>query len=94
MIPPQRNKNERDFIFVVKAGTALSMGLMAAFIYSLKSVHPNIQISFTLGTVAAFLIAAVASWKFCAVLYRDETGEAGDDDLDEQGDGIGQRHSI
>ena len=79
MTPPQRNKNERDFIFVVKAGTALSMGLMAAFIYSLKSVHPNIHLRFTLGTIAAFLIAAVASWKFCAVLYRDETGEAGDD---------------
>ena len=81
MMPPQRNKNERDFIFVVKAGTALSLGLMAAFLFSLKSVHPSIQISFTLGTVAAFLIAAVASWKFCAVLYRDETGSPGDDGI-------------
>lgn len=79
MIPPQRNKNERDFIFVVKAGTAVSMGLMAAFLYSLKTVHPSIQLIFTLGTVAAFIITAVASWKFCAVLYRDETGEPGDD---------------
>ena len=79
MTPPQRNKNERDFIFVVKAGTALSMGLMAAFLYSLKTVHPTIRLEFTLGTVAAFIIAAFASWKFCALLYRDETGEAGDD---------------
>ena len=79
MSQPPRNKNERDFIFVVKAGTALSMGLMAGFLYSLKTVHPSIRLEFTLGTVAAFLIAAFASWKFCALLYRDETGEAGDD---------------
>ena len=79
MILPQRNKNERDFIFVVKAGTALSMGLMAGFLYSLKTVHPSIRLDFTLGSVAAFIIAALVSWKFCAALYRDETGEAGDD---------------
>lgn len=79
MTPPPRNKNERDFIFVVKAGTSLSMGLMAGFLYSLKTVHPSIRLDFTLGTVAAFIIAALASWKFCALLYRDETGEAGDD---------------
>ena len=79
MTQPPRNKNERDFIFVVKAGTAVSMGLMAGFLYSLKTVHPSIRLEFTLGTVAAFIIAAFASWKFCALLYRDETGEAGDD---------------
>jgi hypothetical protein len=79
MIQPPRNKNERDFIFVVKAGTALSMGSMSGFLYSLKAVHPAIRIEFTLGTVAAFFIAAFCSWKFCALLYRDETGEPGDD---------------
>ena len=79
MTQPPRNKNERDFIFVVKVGTALSMGLMAGFLYSLKTVHPSIRLEFTLGTVIAFTIAAFASWKFCALLYRDETGETGDD---------------
>ena len=52
-------KDERDFVRVVQAGTALGLGVMAAFLYSLKQVHPSIRLEFTIGTVVTFLAAAV-----------------------------------
>ena len=58
---------------VVQIGTALSMGVMAAFLVSLKQVHPSIELRFGVGAIVAFLIAAVASWRFCAMLVRAET---------------------
>jgi hypothetical protein len=69
--PPPNN--ERDFMRVVKIGTSLSMGLMAAFLISLKQVHPSIEFRFGFGAIAAFLIAAVASWRFCAMLAGPDT---------------------
>jgi len=74
-MPNQPPGNQREFMRVVKIGTALSMGLMAGFLYSLKKVHPTIELRFTIGTVIAFLIAAVASWKFCAMLARSNESE-------------------
>jgi hypothetical protein len=73
-VPDQKPpNNERDFMRVVKIGTSLSMGMMAAFLVSLKQVHPSIELRFGFGAVAAFLIAAAASWRFCALLGRSES---------------------
>src|SRR5262245_46926603 len=58
---------------VVTIGTSLSMGVMAAFLVSLKQVHPTIEFRFGFGAIAAFLIAAVASWRFCGMLARSES---------------------
>ena len=63
---------------VVKIGTSLSMGLMAAFLISLKQVHPSIEFRFGFGAIAAFLVTAVASWRFCGLLARRES--AGESD--------------
>ncbi|MBK7998753.1 MAG: hypothetical protein IPK15_08550 [Verrucomicrobia bacterium] len=68
-------KDERDFVQVVKFSTALGLGLMAAFLYSLKQVHPNIVLEFGFGTVLAFLVTAVFSWLFCNVLFKGEFDE-------------------
>ena len=68
-------KDERDFIQVVKLSTALGLGLMAAFLYSLKQVHPHIVLEFGFGTVMAFLLTAVFSWLFCNVLFKGEFDE-------------------
>ena len=68
-------KDERDFVRVVKFGTALGLGLMAAFLYSLKQVHPQIVIEFGFGTVVAFLVTAAFSWAFCGVLFKGEFNE-------------------
>jgi hypothetical protein len=48
------------------------MGLMAGFLFSLKQVHPTIEFRFGWGTVAAFLITAAVSWKFCDVIARPD----------------------
>jgi uncharacterized membrane protein len=69
------SKDEQDFVRVVKVATALGMGVMAAFLYSLKQVHPAIRLEFTLGTVLTFIITAVFSWAFCAVLFKGEFNE-------------------
>lgn len=57
---------------VVKVGIALSMGLMAAFLFSLKQVHPSIELRFGLGTVAGFIGAWAVSWRFCNILTRQD----------------------
>lgn len=70
-------KDERDFVWVVKAASALGLGLMAAFLYSLKQVHPSIRLEITLGTGIAFLVTAVFTWMFCGILFKGEFDEDG-----------------
>jgi high-affinity Fe2+/Pb2+ permease len=69
------SKDEQDFVRVVKIATALGMGLMAGFLFSLKQVHPSIRLEFGFGTVVAFTLTAIFSWMFCGVLFRSEFDE-------------------
>jgi MFS family permease len=77
----QPEKNDRDFFRVVQWASALGMGSMAAFLYSLKQVHPHIRLEVGVGTAVSFLGAAIFSWLFCGRLARtgttDEAGGAG-----------------
>jgi hypothetical protein len=75
MNEPLPRRDERDFFRVVKISTALGMGGMAAFLYSLKQVHPDIHFRFTTGTVVIFLGVAIFSWKFCDVLAKSENAD-------------------
>ena len=70
--PHQPSKNEQDFVRVVKVATALGLGLMAAFLYSIKQVHPSLLLEFGFGALAAFVVTAVFTWIFCGVLFRSE----------------------
>jgi hypothetical protein len=65
-------KDEQDFIRVVKISTALGMGAMAAFLYSLKQVHPSIRLELGFGSLITFAVTAIFSWIFCAILFRGE----------------------
>jgi hypothetical protein len=76
MDPRKPTKDERDFVRVVKIATALGMGVMAAFLYSLKQVHPSIRLEFTFGSAVSLVVTAVFSWIFCAVLFRGEFEES------------------
>ncbi|MFM1769389.1 MAG: hypothetical protein RJA22_1918 [Verrucomicrobiota bacterium] len=67
---PSPEKNERDLFFVVKISSAVGMGTLAGFLYSLKEVHPNLRIEVGFGAVLTFLLTAAASWFFCAVMAR------------------------
>ena len=75
MDPHKPTKDERDFVGVVKFATAVSLGVMAGFLYSLKRVHPTIELEFNFGTALAFLITASFSWFFCGVLFKGEFNE-------------------
>jgi len=72
MSEPTPQRDERDFFRVVKLSTALGLGGMAAFLYSLKQVHPDIVFRVTVGTALVFLVVAMFSWVFCGVLARGE----------------------
>ena len=80
--PHKPSKNERDFVRVVKFAAALGLGLMAAFLYSIKQVHPTLRLEFGFGALAAFVLTATLTWIFCGVLFRsefsgDSSGDAG-----------------
>jgi hypothetical protein len=68
----QPTKNDRDLGRVVKLSSALGMGVMAGFIYSVKSVHPMIRFEFSFGVVLAALLVGAATWAFFAVIFRAE----------------------
>ena len=70
--PHPPSKDERDFVRVVQFGTALGLGLMVGFLYSIKRINPDLQLEFGFGVVAAFLITAVFAWIFCGVLFKGE----------------------
>ena len=57
-------RNQRDFFLIVKISTALALGTMGAFLYSIKDISHDASLEFSLGTVVVFLIAAAAGWFF------------------------------
>ena len=73
MNEPPPTRNERDLLVVVKLSSALGMGALAAFLYSLKEVHPHIRFKITVGTVVIGVVTAVASWIFCGVMARADS---------------------
>jgi uncharacterized BrkB/YihY/UPF0761 family membrane protein len=75
MTTPPPSRNERDLLFVVKLASAVGMGALAAFLYSLKEVHPHIQFKFTIGTAVIALATGVVSWVFCGVMARADAEE-------------------
>jgi len=75
MKEPPPSRNERDLLFVVKISSAIGMGVLAGFLYSLKEVHPSLRIEFSAGTVLVALAAAVLSWFFCGIMARADAEE-------------------
>jgi hypothetical protein len=57
-------KNQRDFFRIVKIATALALGTMTAFLYSMKDISHDASLEFSAGTVISFVIAAVLGWWF------------------------------
>jgi len=68
-----RNKrpanNDRDLTRVIKYSSALGLGLMAAFLYSIKQVTPELQYKITVGTGVSFAAAAALSWAFWRLVF-------------------------
>jgi ABC-type Mn2+/Zn2+ transport system permease subunit len=51
-----------DFARVAQIASALGVGGMAAFLWSIEEVVPALKFQFTFGVVLAFLLAAAAAW--------------------------------
>ena len=68
-----RNKreanNDRDLTRVIKYSSALGLGLMAAFLYSIKQVTPELQFRISIGTGVSFVAAAALSWAFWRLVF-------------------------
>ena len=68
-----RNKrqvnNDRDLTRVIKCSSALGLGLMAAFLYSIKQVTPEFQYRISVGTGVSFVAAAALSWAFWRLVF-------------------------
>ncbi len=68
-----RNKgqanNERDLTRVIKCSSAVGLGLMAAFLYSVKQVTPEFKYKISVGTGVSFAAAAALSWAFWRLVF-------------------------
>ena len=77
-----RNKrqvnNDRDLTRVIKCSSALGLGLMAAFLYSIKQVTPELRYKISVGTGVSFAVAAALSWAFWRLVFgKPDASEKG-----------------
>ena len=61
--------NGRDLTRVIKWCSALALGLMAAFLYSIKQVTPEFQYRISFGTGVSFVAAVALSWAFWRLVF-------------------------
>jgi len=61
--------NDRDLTRVIKSASALALGLMGAFLYSIKQVTPEFQYKISVGTGVSFAAAAALSWAFWRLVF-------------------------
>ncbi len=61
---------DRGLVWVVQLSSALSLGVLAALLYSVKSVNPQIQFQPSFATAVAFALAAADSFLFWHVVFQ------------------------
>lgn len=74
-------KHERDFIRVVEFSTAVSLGLMTGFLFSIKQVNPRIEFEVTNWAILSVFVSGIVVWIACHLFFRrlaevDESGDA------------------
>lgn len=68
--------NDRDLTRVIKLSSTVGLGLMAAFLYSIKQVTPRLRCEFSFGTGVSFLLGAALSWFFWRLVFGRPDGAA------------------
>jgi hypothetical protein len=68
--------NDRGLIRVIKFSSAAGLGIMAAFLYSVKQVTPRLRYEFSFGTVISFLLGTILSWFFWRLVFDRPDGAA------------------
>jgi hypothetical protein len=74
----QQNPNplaDQTFFRIAAFSTALGLGVMGAFLFSLKDIRNDTSLQFSWMTVAAFVIGAAIGWGFWAFV-RNRTVQA------------------
>jgi hypothetical protein len=73
-------KHERDFIRVVEFATAVSLGLMTGFLFSIKQVNPRIEFEVTNWAILSVFVSGILIWMGCHLFFRRlaEVNEHGD----------------
>jgi glycerol uptake facilitator-like aquaporin len=69
----QQNPNplsDPTFYKITAFSTALGLGLLAAFLFSLKDIRRDTTLEFSWVTVVSFVIGAVIGWSFWAWVRR------------------------
>jgi len=70
--------NDRDLTRVIKFASALGLGLMAAFLYSIKQVTPEFHYKISVGTGVCFAAAAALSEAFWRLVFgKPDASEKG-----------------
>ncbi|MDB6035289.1 MAG: hypothetical protein JWM16_5627 [Verrucomicrobiales bacterium] len=73
-------KHERDFIRLVEFSTAVSLGLMTGFLFSIKQVNPRIEFEIDSWSFVACLVSGILIWMACHLFFHRlaEAGASGD----------------
>ncbi len=64
------NTNDRGLTRIIQFSSGLSLGLMAAFLFSLKQVTPELRCELSFGTWIAFAVGAVLSWALWRLAFN------------------------
>ncbi len=75
---PNRDESfDPKLVWVVQIASAFSLGTLAALIYSISSINPQIEFHISGSTLVAFILAALASLFYWHLAFRLSSGEKG-----------------
>ena len=64
-------RNERDLFKILVAGTAISFGILAAILVSMKGFFGGtVSFEFSIKTLVAFVVGCVIGWLFWRMVRR------------------------
>jgi hypothetical protein len=66
----QSGQSDKGLTWVVQFSSALSLGVLAGFLYSVKAVVPSIRFEVTVASFVAFLLAAGVSFLLWHVVFQ------------------------
>jgi hypothetical protein len=60
----------QDFIRIVEFSTAVSLGLMTGFLFSIKQVNPRIEFAITHWSILSCIVSGILTWMACHLFFR------------------------
>jgi len=71
------DRDDRDLLRVIRFSSAVSLGVMAALLFSVKQVTPDLRCELSAGSGIAFLVGAALSWLFWRVVFKVDSKRTG-----------------